>query len=185
VDEEQQEAVHRLFDKLTDLYLKLLEYYKKYYGAEMVYFHDDWGSQQKPFMKYETYDEMIVPYLKRLADSAHKMGVYVNFHSCGKIENLVPLMVKANLDVWSGQPMNDRLQVLKNNNGKIYIEFGPDVGFGFGGPSLSDEEIAKRVEEWLNTFGDYIGSIFVNTSFGGSPITYKMIYEYSRKKFNR
>jgi hypothetical protein len=184
IDEETQDAVHRLFDKLTDLYLKLLEYYKKYYGATMVYFHDDWGSQQKAFLKYETYEEMIIPHLKRLCDGAHAMGVYVILHSCGKIENLVPLMVKANVDCWSGQQMNDRLQVLKENAGKIYVEFGPDTGMFFG-PPLSEEEVTKNIQDWLDTFGEYIGSIFVNTSFGGGATLYKMIYEYSRKKFGK
>jgi hypothetical protein len=182
IDEECQDAVHRLFEKLTDLYIKLLQYYKKYYGASMVYFHDDWGSQQKPFLKYDTYDEMLVPHLKRLCDTAHAMDYYVVLHSCGKIENIVPLMVKANVDVWSGQDMNDRLKVVKENKGKIYVEFGPSVG-SFFGPQLTPEEQETKIDEWLATYGDYLDTIFVNTSFGGNELLYRKIYEYSRKKF--
>jgi hypothetical protein len=110
------------------------------------------------------------------------MGMYVILHSCGKIENLVPLMVKANVDAWSGQVMNDRLQVLKDNHGKIYVEFGPNTG-GFGMPPLSPEEQKAAIDEWLDIYGEYIDSIFVNASFGGNEILYKTIYEYSRKKF--
>jgi uroporphyrinogen decarboxylase len=150
----------------------------------MVYFHDDWGSQQKSFLKPDTYRDMIVPHLRRLCDEAHKLGILVTLHSCGKIEPLVPLMVEAHVDCWSGQPMNDRLQVLKDNQGKIYVEFGPDVG-GFGLAPASDEEKLKKINDWLAIYGDYIDSIFVNTSFGGNQLLYKTIYEYSRKKFNR
>jgi hypothetical protein len=184
IDEEAQDAINRLFDKLTDLYIKMFEYYKKYYGATIVYFHDDWGSQQKAFLKYETYDEMIVPHLKRLCDAAHAMDINVVLHSCGKIENLVPLMVKAHVDVWSGQAMNDRLRVVNENKGKIYVEFGPDVG-GYGMAPASEEEQAKLIDDWLGTFGPYLDTIFVNTSFGGNALLYKKIYEYSRNYFNR
>jgi hypothetical protein len=183
IDEDMQEAIHRLFDKLCGLYDQMFEKFNKYFGATMVYFHDDWGSQQKSFLKPETYDEMIVPYLKRVCESLHKRGMYINFHSCGKIEPLVPLMIKANVDIWSGQPMNDRLQVLKDNHGKIYVEFGPEATGMM--VQMSPEEQEKNVNDWLAIYGDYIDSIFVNTSFGGTPVTYKVIYEYSRKKFNR
>jgi len=184
IDEDAEDAIHRLFDKLTDLYLEIFAKFKQYYGATAVYFHDDWGSQQKAFLKYETYDEMIVPHLKRLCDGAHELGMIVVLHSCGKIENLVPLMVKAHVDVWSGQAMNDRLAVVKANKGKIYVEFGPDVGGAFSAP-IPEEEQIQKIDEWLDTFGDYLDTIFVNTSFGGNQLLYSKIYEYSRKKFNR
>jgi hypothetical protein len=181
-NEDQQPHVHRLFDKLADFYDELFGYYQKYYDAKLFYFHDDWGSQRSPFFSPDTVREMIAPYLKRVCDSAHKRGQYIILHSCGKIEPLVPVMVECGVDVWSGQPMNDRLQVLKDNHGKIYIEFGPDTG-GFGAPPLTPEEQKASIDAWLDTFGEYIDSIFVNASFGGNELLYKTIYEYSRKKF--
>jgi hypothetical protein len=180
IDDDEKEAVHRLFDKLCDFYDDYIARLHKYYNADAIYFHDDWGSQRAPFFSLNTVREMIVPYLKRVCDSAHKNNMFVDFHSCGKIEPLVPAMIEAGVDVWSGQPMNDRLQVLKQYGDRIKLNFGPTAMFG-----ASEDQVVEETKKFLEVYGPYIGSITVSTGFGGGRKVYEMVYAYSREAFSK
>ena len=121
LDEEQQEAVHELFDRLCILYDDLIGRLQKYYGVHFVTFHDDWGSQRAPFFSLETCREMIAPYLKRVVESCHKRGLYFNFHSCGKNEMLVPAMIEAGIDMWIPQTMNDFDMLVREYGDKLCL----------------------------------------------------------------
>ena len=123
---------------------------------------------------------MLVPYLKRVCQSAHKRGMFIDFHSCGKIEMLVPAMIEAGVDVWSGQDMNDREFVLKEYGDSIKLNFGPVAGFG-----MTDEQIVEETQKFLDKYGKYLKSIFVSTGFGGNPKMYEMVYTYSREAFSK
>ena len=113
VDEEQQEDVKALFDRLADFYIEMIVNMKKYFHFDILWFHDDWGSQRAPMFSYETVEEMILPYLKRVVDAAHKEGVIFEFHSCGCVEPLIPLIIEAGADMWDGQEMNDKVSLSK------------------------------------------------------------------------
>ncbi len=125
LDEEQQDAVHSLFDKLATFYDDYIGRIKKYFNVDIIQFHDDWGSQRAPFFSLATCREMLVPYLKRIVDSCHKNGMFFHLHSCGKNEMLVPAMIEAGVDLWIPQPMNDIASIIKNYNDKIVVAVNP------------------------------------------------------------
>lgn len=107
IDDDQKDAIHRLFDMLCCYYDELIDRMHCYCGVEYVVFHDDWGSQRSSFFSVDTCREMVLPYLKRVVKSAHDRGVLLNFHCCGNVGNMVPLMVEAGADAWDGQDLND------------------------------------------------------------------------------
>lgn len=107
VDDEQKPFVHQMFQMLCDFYDELFDHLKKYLDMDIIYFHDDWGTQRAPFFSPEVCEEMLVPYLKHVSSHAHELGMLIDFHSCGKCEKLVPQMVSAGVDMWSGQNIND------------------------------------------------------------------------------
>ena len=84
IDDEQKEAIHELFSRLCDMYEAFITHYAEHFPVNGVMFHDDWGSQRAPFFSPNTVREMILPYLKRLADFCHSKGMYFHQHSCGK-----------------------------------------------------------------------------------------------------
>ncbi len=148
VDEEQQPSVHRLFDKLSDLYVDIVRHIKKYFQPDVIYFHDDWGSQRAPFFSLSTCREMIVPYLKKVIDAVHQEGMIFNFHSCGKNEPLVPAMIEAGVDTWCGQPMNDFKM--------LYEQYGEQIALGIytvpPAKDATEEEVVKAVQDFLDTY---------------------------------
>ena len=174
VDEDQQDAVHRLFDKLCIFYDEYFMYYKKYFDVTTINFHDDWGSQRAPFFSLSTVREMLVPYLKRVVDSAHKYGMKLDLHSCGKNEMLVPAMIEAGVDSWSGQPMNDYY--------KLYELYGDKIVLGVPirdlKEDMSDEELYKAIEDHVRKHPHSTCN-----SRGTDPRAYEYLYEASRRVF--
>lgn len=146
VDETQQEGVHRFFDRLASLYEDMITRIKKYYQVDVIYFHDDWGSQKSSFFSVDTCEEMLFPYLKRIVDVTHKNGMIFNFHSCGNCGNLIPVMIKAGVDVWCPQPMND--------SKKLYDMYGKQIALGVTLPAPPADASLEQVVEVCRKFLD-------------------------------
>lgn len=133
IDEEEQEGVHRFFDQLCVLYDKMIENAQKYYGIDMVLWHDDWGTQRSTFFSPDVHREMILPYLKRIIASCHSRGILFELHSCGLNETLVPNMIEAGVDLWCGQGINDfhKLAHTYKDSGIVFgipcPQFAPDA----------------------------------------------------------
>ena len=175
VDPDEKDAVHRLFDRLCVFYDELFYYLAKWYQPDLLWFHDDWGSQRGPLFSLETCREMIVPYLKRAVESAHNYGIGFEFHSCGKNETMVPAMIEAGVDMWCGQGMNDKEM--------LYKEYGQDIKLGIVPPPIpegaSQQQIRDIVGKLLDT---YPKNIYFGMDFGADPGYYPYIYEESRKR---
>ncbi len=128
VDEEQQPCVHALFDRLADLYIDMLGRMKKYFNIEMVDIHDDWGTQRSPMFSAETHAEMIAPYIRKVVEGAHAAGVYMEQHSCGMIEPLIPNLIATGMDTWRGQAVCDKEKLvgLYGDRFKFGVELRPE-----------------------------------------------------------
>ncbi len=146
VDEDEQEGVHRLFDKLCDFYDDYMKHYVEYFHAEHFVFHDDWGSQRAPFFSYDTVEEMLLPYLKRIAASAHKYGCFFELHSCGKNQTLAPLMAEAGVDAWQPQPMNDFEMIYKSIEGQMAVVIPLDK---YVTPEMDKVEMAEKLAAFV------------------------------------
>lgn len=150
LDEDQQDAVHKFFDKLTELYIQILD--KMFYvfpEVDGICFHDDWGSQRSPFFSFNTGKEMIVPYMKRLTDFVHSKGKFCDLHSCGCIEMQVPNIIAAGWDSWCPQAMNDTHKIYKQYGDKLLIGVLPDV---FDPATTSEEEQREFARAYAKKF---------------------------------
>ena len=180
VDEDQQDGVHRLFDALCVFYDDLIEKYQKYYNADAVYFHDDWGSQRAPFFSLNTVREMLVPYLSRVVESCHKRGMYFDFHSCGKNEMLVPAMIESGGDIWCPQPMNDYKMLLEKYGDRIIIGVQPEITF-----ESTEEEIIAAINKFIDEYGKYDRVLCRFTIMAGTQRkAYELLYSRTRQAYN-
>lgn len=177
IDEDTKDAVHALFDCLCVFYDELFFYMAKWFEPDLLWFHDDWGSQRAPLFSLDVCKEMLLPYLKRTVESAHKYGIGFEFHCCGNNELLVPAMIEAGVDMWAGQEMN--------NKKKIYDEYGKYIKLGIDPapvtPDTPNEVIIENAKKLLD---DYPENCYVGMSFGMDPRYYTAIYEESRKRYN-
>lgn len=178
IDEDTQPAIHRLFSQLCDLYDDMFAKFKEYFDADMIWFHDDWGSQRAPFFSLATVQEMLQPYLKRIVDSAHKHGMAFEFHCCGQVEMLVPAMVEAGCDMWNGQPINDKKKMLQLYGDKLICDSYPEEL----PPDAPAEAVAAVVASYLEEYSGL--RTYAGMHFNSHPLEYRYVYELSRKAYN-
>ncbi len=121
-DEEQKDAVHAFFDRLTDLYVRIFDHYIACFPeTDGFCIHDDWGSQKETFFSPDLAEEMIVPYMRRLTDFLHSKGKFCELHCCGMNMKQVPNFIKAGWDIWQGQPMNDTRELYEKYGDRIIL----------------------------------------------------------------
>jgi uroporphyrinogen decarboxylase len=65
---------------------------------DAMWFYEDMGFKQKPFMSPTMYEDIMLPGHKKLFDYSHDFGLKVIVHSCGFVEPLVPGLVRAGMD---------------------------------------------------------------------------------------
>ena len=170
------------FDRLCDLYDDYFGRMADIYDIDSVYVHDDWAHQKGPFFSADTAREMLLPYMTRLVESAHKRGMYFEQHCCGKAEMLVPVMIEAGVDMWCGQPtINDQdMLAQKYKNEPIVI--------GVGNPPIpldgTDEQLREIARDWVERYKQCrVGSMFAFDPDFAQPAFQKFVnyvYEYSR-----
>jgi len=148
IDEDQQEEVHKIFEKLTEVYIKLVQRLHRHFNVEIVEIHDDWGTQRGTMFSAATLKEMILPYMARLVEAAHAEGVFVELHSCGKIDSFIPAVISAGFDTWRGQSAVIDKKTLVENYGDQF-KFGVEIR---PAAPLSDDEAMALADEILTTY---------------------------------
>lgn len=177
IDDEQKDAVHSLFARLCDMYEAMISQYMQYLTIDGVMFHDDWGSQRAPFFSPDVCREMLVPYIKRLADFCHSKGLWFEQHSCGKNEMLVSCMVEAGVDIWFPQDMNDVDKMRAEYGDKIMLGAYPPATT----PDMADEEIDRLAKEFAEKYAPDMGTRpIVMVNFMSDPRFGPLVYKYSR-----
>ncbi|MBR0480925.1 MAG: methyltransferase [Firmicutes bacterium] len=150
MNRKQQPYVKELFEKLTDMYIDIIDHCAKYYpDLDGFTFHDDWGAQHSPFFNEKTVREMIVPYMQRVTKRIHELGYVCELHSCGKIDQLIGCIVDAGWDSWDGMDINDAHWDYDNYGDKLLMR----MVARFPADS-TDEELTKAAEDFLDDFGD-------------------------------
>jgi hypothetical protein len=184
-DEDQKDAVHAFFDKLTDLYIRIFDKFITYFpGIDGFYIHDDWGSQKETFFSPAVAEEMIVPYMRRVTDFLHSKGRFCELHSCGQLLKQVPNMIKAGWDAWGGQAMNDTQKIYELYGDQILIGVIPDP---FDSQTTSEDEQRARAREYAEKFCRPAKPSFYN--FNGmkymSPAFREELYRQSRINYSK
>ncbi len=104
----------------SDLTVSLMEILFAEEGKpDGIWFYEDMGFKQRPFMSPDMYREIIQPAHKKTIDYAHSIGLPVIMHSCGFIEPLLPGMVEAGIDC---------LQVIEVKAGMDLLRIKRDFG---------------------------------------------------------
>jgi hypothetical protein len=179
IDEGQKDAVKALFDRLADLYIDILNRYKKAYDPMIFCLHDDWGAQRAPFYSLATVQEMIVPALRRVVHGAHEAGMFFDMHSCGKNELLVPAYIDAGVDYWSGQALNDKPMLHEKYGDKLIIGLDADIAFT---PDTTAEEAAASAKRFVQKYCPKMEAKPFLCSAMGAPTAFTdTLYEESRK----
>lgn len=117
--------VRDMADTYAELTVNLMEIlFEKEGLPDGIWFYEDMGFKERPFMSPAMYREIILPAHKRTIDYAKSKGLPVIMHSCGCVERLIPGMMEAGIDC---------LQVIEVKAGmdliKLYREYGDNLSF--------------------------------------------------------
>jgi len=179
IDPDQEEALKAFLDKVANLHIAIIDKLVEHFPVKGISIHDDWGGKLAPFFSLETVRKILVPPEKKVADHIHELGLFYDFHCCGKVESLVPAMLEIGVDVWSGQPLNDKK--------KLYDEYGDKILLGVEPPEIPPDISREDAERLAGEFVDRFfnpgkpSMIGANSSIK-SPLFYKLIYKYSRER---
>jgi hypothetical protein len=180
IDEDQKDAVRALFDKLSDLYIELIDKFLTYFPKiDGFCIHDDWGSQRETFFSPGTAAEMLVPSMKRVTDHIHSKGRFCDLHSCGQLLKQVPNMIAAGWDSWTPQAMNDTHKIYELYGDKLIISVLPDAYDPGATPEEEQRALARRYAELFCRPGK--PSVWSMYAFGlDTPAFREELYKASR-----
>lgn len=185
-DEDQQPAIQDFFDKLTDLYIRIVDrMLLEFPQIDMFVLHDDWGSQMNTFFSPAVCREMIVPYMRRFTDHIHAKGRFIELHSCGSNFLQVPNMIAAGFDAWDPQLMNDTEKIYDLYGDQILIGTKPPA---FDAATATEEEQRAAARYYVERYcrpdrPSYISMYSYIPMNVLTPIVREEIYVGSRKRY--
>ena len=125
-----------------------------------LFFYEDMGFKDRPFMSPTMYEQIIQPAHTRLFDFAHSIGCKVIVHSCGYVEPLVPGLIEAGMDCLQAMEVKAGMHLPT-----LFDKFGDKIAF-FGGIDVRtlisndlakiDEELNKKITPVIAGGGGYI-----------------------------
>ena len=160
---ERPEMAHFLFNKFTDFYCEDLTRAVEATGGGFDIYAEwsDYGTQRALMISIPMFREFITPYLTRLIDLCHSLGVKLMAHSCGAIRPLIPDLIGMGADIL------DPIQVAAEgmSPAELKRDFGDKIAFHggictqhtlpFGTPKEVEEAVLDRVAT-LGAGGGYI-----------------------------
>ena len=96
----EPEMVHYVDDRIVEFYMKAMTIFLESVNGKVhaLLIGDDMGSQRGLMISPALVSEFVIPGAKKLIDLAHSYGVKVIYHSCGSIEEAIPLLIEAGAD---------------------------------------------------------------------------------------
>ncbi|MCL2527483.1 MAG: hypothetical protein FWE42_03610 [Defluviitaleaceae bacterium] len=123
--------IHDMVTVYSNMVLQLQEIlFEKEGPPDGIWYYEDMGFKERPFMSPAMYNEMIFPAHKRTVGFAHERGLPVVMHVCGYVEPLLPGMVAAGIDCLQAIEIKagmDLLRIYKNYGDVLSLMGGIDV----------------------------------------------------------
>jgi uroporphyrinogen decarboxylase len=127
---------------------------------DAMWFYEDMGFKEKPFMSPEMYQEIMEPGHKLLFDFSHARGLKVIVHSCGYVEAFVPGLIRAGMDCLQAMEVKagmDLPRLAKNFGSQIAFCGGVDIRVVAGNDRAKiDAELNRAIVPVLKMGGGFI-----------------------------
>jgi len=92
-----RDKIEILHDRIDEILVGIVENYGKA-GADGVATCEDWGTQLGLMIHPNLWREIFKPRFQRICDAAHKHGMKVFLHSCGRINDIIPDLIEIGVD---------------------------------------------------------------------------------------
>lgn len=156
----EPDAMTELVAAIADYKIRLIERFDDTADLDMVWYGDDWGTQDNLFVPPDTWRWVLRPHTQRIYDCMKARGIIVNQHSCGRIESVFGDMVEMGAAIWNPcQPCNDLAALKKAFAGRICFCGGIDSQFVLDKPGVTPAEVRAEVRKRMDQMaagGGYI-----------------------------
>ena len=152
-----------LMDRVVDILIQIANRALEEAGAyvDLVTFGDDIATQNAPLMRPDLYRKMIKPRHKALADTIHRHGKPILYHSCGSVYALVRDLIEVGIDALN--PV--QVSAVDMATDRLKREYGSELAFWGaidthrvlprGTPEEVREEVERRLDD-LQAHGGYV-----------------------------
>ena len=173
---EYPDELKDLVKYLTDFEVRYAETVCKHLHPEVIFRHDDWGSQKSTFMAPEMFEEFYMEGTKQIYDTYRENGVeLVVHHSDSYAATLVEDMIHMGVDIWQGVMTTNDIPTLIDKYGeKITFMGGIDsalVDLEDWTPEGVDAVTKKACRDFGKRF------FIPCTTVGGPNSVYPGVYE--------
>ena len=172
---EEPEACKDFMTQLSYFHCEMLDKILKYFPADLIMYHDDWGTERDTFFSSEMMENIVYEPNEIFFRHTQKRGVKMVFHCCGNIKRFVPYMIELGPDFL-------QLQARANDLCSFKKQFGHRLGFDAVIRGTTEAETAasmhKQVDE-LAKDGGMMSTVFAigeDALWGGL----QELYCYSR-----
>lgn len=151
------ELIEAAVAHIEDFYLK---YCKKLFEvskgkADIFHMWDDFASMRGMIFSPDIWRKYFKPVYKKMFELAKSNGLYVWFHSCGVIREVLPDLIDIGMDIWetvqAHLPGNEP-EILKKEYGK-HITFCGAINTQHTLPFGTPEEVSAEVRERIKILG--------------------------------
>jgi uroporphyrinogen-III decarboxylase len=171
----RQDFLKELYDKQTQIALQNLALLKQAAGDNIDVLYlcgTDLGNQNGPMCSVATFNEVYLPFYKRMISWIHANTNWKVFkHCCGSIKPLIPGFIEAGFDILN--PVQNSARDMEAEN--LKDEFGSNITFWGGGvdtqhtlPFGSPDEVYAQVSERIRIYNNNGGYVF-NTIHNTQP----------------
>lgn len=156
------EKIHQLLDMILAYKIAHLDEAARRFGDRVhgIFLTDDWGTQTNTFVSTEIFNAFFHDRYKQLFDSIHSHGWHVILHSCGRVNDFVPLLIDVGVDVLNmQQPRAYGLREFgKEFAGKVCFLTTVDIQATLPkeDPDAVRAEARELVENWSKPEGGFI-----------------------------
>jgi hypothetical protein len=151
-----------LLGALADYKIALIARFHECAQLDMLWYGDDWGTQDRLFLPPAVWRRVVKPHTQRIYDALRARGIWINQHSCGRIEAVVGDLVEMGADVWNPcQPCNDLAALKRRYGARLTFAGGIDSQFVLGRPGVTAAEVRAEVRRRIDELapgGGYIAA---------------------------
>lgn len=142
---EEPEAMVELIDYITEFELAYAKELVTHLKPEVIFHHDDWGSQISTFLSPAMFEEFFLPAYKKIYGFYKDNGVeLIVHHSDSYAATLVPYMIEMGIDIWQGvMTTNDMPNMIKEYGGQITFMGGVHSGV-IDHPDWTKEQVEEE-----------------------------------------
>ncbi len=158
----ESEKIHKLIDIILEYKISHITEAARLFGDRIngIFLSDDWGTQNNTFISKDVFNEFFYGKYKQLFDIIHSYGWHVILHSCGRVNDFVPLFIKTGVDVLNmQQPQAYGIEEIgKAFAGKVCFLTTVDIQSTLPkeDPFEVKDEARKLVKNWSKPEGGFI-----------------------------